>query len=437
MSSLLDNHPTGDSCSSKNTFNSYFVLGMLFVLVVSSLFNRFSNDPVWFKIGWTNYTASYCRRYIAYAPKNSALTADERFRTYYYHIMHTARKKILISNVCDSLGLVISDNDMRDSIINDLTFYKDGGFSRAKFIEHIAELGVSEHEFYELRREELRHEQFWYLLENSYPLPIDLVKKFNRAYNAVRHIRFAKVDHADIKLKYSEADLLNFYKKNKSKFKSQPKFSYDVLAVSVRNFSDADRVFLNRVIKNNNFDSIMKNYPNDTYSIPFSEFSSRFKSEAVDSWIQAFSSSYREKEVEVGDCLYFSADEKFYVLRVTSIQKAKQIPFSQAKDSVKRLYENVHKPKAIDVNSLKWQNGACSVCNYRSLNLPSHISAEIFSLPIGVISSFRDGGCSYFVVLDSISEPVSCDDSDDFLLRGFLNKEIREAIASYLLSYAS
>ncbi|WP_342262053.1 peptidylprolyl isomerase [Alphaproteobacteria bacterium endosymbiont of Tiliacea citrago] len=421
-----ENLQNNNNQSKNDKFTSSFIMIMMVFFIFGSVFRNFYSDAPLFKIGWTKYSMADCKKYIAYVKDSSDLSKEMKFQKNIYEVIKIAQQKAAITSFCKKLGLKISNYDVKKSIQNDSRFLDGNMFSRNKFLDFLKSSMLSENEYYDLKKEELLHLQFWFFIKNSYSLNEQFIKEFDKAYFSYRYIKYSIVNHKDVVLNYYEKDLLDFYEKNKEKFKTYKQYTYEGFKIETKFFSQEDLNFLDRVIKNNNFQSIIKNYPQYTTKVSHDQLVYLFKGGL----------NYHSDKInaEKGNCFYFASDGTFaYVVKVVDIKPAKQLSFYEVKDVVRKIYELEKKPFCVNKKNIKWKKTKLNAANFYQGDLPYRVSKRIFSFPLNSVQEIHENGVSYFIIVEKILSVDTDKKTGD--LKDFVDNELFKSISKYLLSF--
>ena len=126
-------------------------------------------------------------------------------------------KKVMSLEI-EKLGLVVSDNALRNIIKNDKSFFKDDKFSRTKYEKFLLKSGVTAPQFEANIVEQEKRRQFLSSLAGGIVIPEILVEKAFRKENQTKTIQYIDLDKYHSKNKPSEASLKELYERNKDIF---------------------------------------------------------------------------------------------------------------------------------------------------------------------------------------------------------------------------
>lgn len=423
MSLNSNSNSNNENSTSQDNFSSSFIFVMMIVYAITSLY-RGGSDPVMFKVGGAKYTLTMCKKYLACINDPYVLSHDDKFQKHYYEVLEIAQKRAVITELCKGLGLKVSDEDMKKSILNDPLFFQDGVFSRDVFLSYLAALRVSETEFYALRREDLLHKQFWYFVKNAYHLPESAIEFFNNAYYAKRRFKLAVAPHSAIKISYTEKDLRRFYEKNLDLFKTPKNYTYVAWRLNKELVHhEADRVLLNRYIENRNFKAVGDNYKGEFLD-------HQALSDIFGDQLQYFSYG---RSFELNDCICFAWEDSLYFVMVSQVEESKTLSFEEVKESVISLYEEKTKALKVNKKTLVWKQCECDGSDYSNVALPFDLAEVVFDMNIGEEVSFTRDGVTYFLKMESF-ELLPSVTKDDSLIREFIGNSLEFAFVKYLVS---
>ena len=118
----------------------------------------------------------------------------------------------------EKIGIVVSDNALRDIIKNDKLFYKDDKFSRTEYEKFLIKSGITAPQFEANIVEQEKRRQFLSSLAGGIVVPEILVKKEFRKENQTKTIEYIDLDKYHSKNKPSAESLKALYERNKNIF---------------------------------------------------------------------------------------------------------------------------------------------------------------------------------------------------------------------------
>ena len=147
--------------------------------------------------------------------------------------------RALFNNEALSLGLSVSDNNVRDKILKDDAFKDDlGQFSELMFRQLISESGYTEDSYVEGTRQDLAREQMVETIRSSLIVP-EVIQQNLGEYN----LQERSVDYVTIKSENEEIknisidQLKKFYNENKDKFYSEEFRSVKTLLLDAKKYA--------------------------------------------------------------------------------------------------------------------------------------------------------------------------------------------------------
>ncbi len=126
-------------------------------------------------------------------------------------------KKVMELEI-EKLGVVVSDNALRDIIKNDKTFFKDKKFSRTEYEKFLIKSGITAPQFEANIVEQEKRRQFLSSLAGGIVIPEILAKKEFRKENQTKMIKYIDLDKYHSKNKPSQESIEELYEKNKNVF---------------------------------------------------------------------------------------------------------------------------------------------------------------------------------------------------------------------------
>ncbi len=118
----------------------------------------------------------------------------------------------------EKLGIVISDNALRDIIKNDKLFYKDEKFSRTEYEKFLIKSNITAPQFEANIIEQEKRRQFLSSLAGGIVVPKLLVEKEFRKENQTKTIQYINLDKYYSKKKPSQESIKDLYDRNKNIF---------------------------------------------------------------------------------------------------------------------------------------------------------------------------------------------------------------------------
>ena len=118
----------------------------------------------------------------------------------------------------EKLGIVVSDNALRDIIKNDKSFFKDDKFSRTEYEKFLIKSGITAPQFEANIVEQEKRRQFLSSLAGGIVIPETLVEKEFRKENQTKTIQYIDLDKYHSKNKPSQESIKELYERNKNIF---------------------------------------------------------------------------------------------------------------------------------------------------------------------------------------------------------------------------
>lgn len=126
-------------------------------------------------------------------------------------------KKVMSLEI-EKLGVVVSDNALRDIIKNDKSFFKDDKFSRTEYEKFLIKSGITAPQFEANIVEQEKRRQFLSSLAGGIVIPDILVEKEFRKENQTKTIQYIDLEKYHSKKKPSQDSIKELYEKNKNVF---------------------------------------------------------------------------------------------------------------------------------------------------------------------------------------------------------------------------
>ncbi len=155
---------------------------------------------------------------------------------------------ILLTQYANKLGLIVSDEQIKNAIRNIPYFQTNGIFSNVKYLSILSSIGYTADNFAQSMRQQLMLQQLMQALDkSSFVLPTEL-QKMAALVLQQRNVRLATIEISKLQSnqKVSENELKTYYKEHQSKFivPEQIKISYiplNTLSIQEKiNVSDAE-----------------------------------------------------------------------------------------------------------------------------------------------------------------------------------------------------
>ena len=126
-------------------------------------------------------------------------------------------KKVMSLEI-EKLGIVVSDNALRDILKNDKSFFKDKKFSRTEYEKFLIKSGITATQFEANIIEQEKRRQFLSSLAGGIVVPEILVEKEFRKENQTKTIQYIDLEQYHSKNKPSSESIKELYDRNKNIF---------------------------------------------------------------------------------------------------------------------------------------------------------------------------------------------------------------------------
>jgi len=126
-------------------------------------------------------------------------------------------KKVMALEI-EKLGIVISDNSLRNIIKNDKLFYKNNKFSRTEYEKFLIKSGITAPQFEANIIEQEKRRQFLSSLAGGIVVPKILIEKEFKKENQTKIIQYVDLEKYHSKNKPSSESIKELYERNKNIF---------------------------------------------------------------------------------------------------------------------------------------------------------------------------------------------------------------------------
>ena len=126
-------------------------------------------------------------------------------------------KKVMAFEI-EKIGIVVSDNALRDIIKNDKLFHKEDKFSRTEYEKFLIKSSLTAPQFEKNIVEQEKRRQFLSSLAGGIVIPKMLVEKEFRKENQIKTIQYIDLEKYHLKNKPSQESIKKLYQKNKNIF---------------------------------------------------------------------------------------------------------------------------------------------------------------------------------------------------------------------------
>ena len=131
-------------------------------------------------------------------------------------------KKVMALEI-EKLGIVVSDNSLRDIIKNDKSFFKNDKFSRTEYEKFLLKSGITAPQFEANIVEQEKRRQFLSSLAGGIVIPEIIIEKEFRKENQTKTIQYIDLDKYHKKNKPSQESIKELYERNKNIFLTERK----------------------------------------------------------------------------------------------------------------------------------------------------------------------------------------------------------------------
>ena len=255
-------------------------------------------------------------------------------------------KKIMMMEI-QNLNINISDSSLREFIINDKTFQKNGKFSRIKYEEFLISSGLDAPSFESNIVEQEKKRQFLNFLSSGLTIPHTFVQSEFNKENQNKEIKFIDLNEKVLKKDVSKTSIENFYQENKNIFTEKVKnFIFTEIkpeTLTGQNeynelyFKTLDKIE-NEILDGRNLNDIAQDYKLKLNKIENAKklLEDDKKSGELDK--ELYQKIFQINEVNKPELISFK--NRYYVVAVSSI-KSNQLSMSDPKiyNTIKRQFE--------------------------------------------------------------------------------------------------
>ncbi len=129
--------------------------------------------------------------------------------------------KTIVNLEVKDFGIILSDSSLKDMIINDRTFFKDGKFSRNEYEKFLLKSGLSAPGFEQNLSEQEKKRQLLSFLSEGMRIPGFLVQNAFNKENQIKNIRYIDLNNYYESKKIEEKEINKTYNENKSLFEEK------------------------------------------------------------------------------------------------------------------------------------------------------------------------------------------------------------------------
>jgi peptidyl-prolyl cis-trans isomerase D len=175
----------------------------------------------------------------------AALAADSAYMSNFRsEVLEKLIDETLQKQFAASLGLRVSDEQVRDAIRAMAEFQVDGQFNNDRYIALLRQAGYQTEQFRELIREQLSRNQLLLGLvgsEFATSQELQLLMKLQQQQRDINFIRFKASDFAD-KVELTEQMLQDYYTMNLSQFETEQKVAVEYIEISAAALASEQQV---------------------------------------------------------------------------------------------------------------------------------------------------------------------------------------------------
>lgn len=366
------------------------------------------------------------RKYRGKIDLNSYKSVDPKNILYYCFDQYERNYPII--QECKRLGLVISDDLIKESIVGKPIFFDENyDYSEHKFKECLSEWGISESDYYDLIREDLLIKQYYFFLRNSYILSQRIVDRYKKQYSKILLLKFGKINHDKVVKKFSnivvsDEDLSIFFEANKDMFSLFNRADYELY--ELKN-TDQNRTLLNFYIKNKMKDIILRNFEHKLVNLY--ETGKQDLIYTVDHTL-----SY-EKESDVYKIFYNIDNDKDYLLIIKKPAEYVERSYSEIPiEELKTKYLFVKAKSEVNESFIDdWETKEISAQDYFVPGIPSKFIKQMFTAKVKTQKVFQDEKSTYFITVESVNQNDAITIDEDELKKK-MDDILIESVSEYL-----
>lgn len=380
----------------KDSLHNYLIATCLFVFAFVTLMQKGGsgvNNPVVAKVGSVKIKVSDVRKYIGLIELPEGVDRNsEEVQSYLFHrALEVAIRRSLITQECKSLGLVVSKNKVKESILKNENFQVEGTFYRNKFLGQLAKNGITEYQFMEIEKENLLHKQWYFIISNSYKISKNVMCTVESAFRQKRSIRYGSVFHNSVSVPNpTEVQLKKFYEENKVIFEVKARKVYEIAEVEGK--SEVDLQVMNKMMVNKKFALAVKKYGLKTF---FSNNSLPYYTNLIN--------AVDKQDLEIGESTgLYSMNGKHYSLKLVKIISSYIPDFNSIKKQVKAEYIKNFQKNNVSSSNVNWKN-YYNLSYNSQIDLPADVVEAIFNSPKGKVMKIQKNDITYFFIIDSIT----------------------------------
>lgn len=152
--------------------------------------------------------------------------------------------RMVLVNEADRLGLVVEDQELRDSIVDSPAFQVGGRFNKEQYLRVLRSVGLTPGDYEQTRRQDLAVERLQAVIADNVTVSDAEVRDDILAREEKRTIAYVKIPGAELsaQVEVSDAELEKYYEDNKAQYAEPEKVKVELLAYPVEKFQDGIEV---------------------------------------------------------------------------------------------------------------------------------------------------------------------------------------------------
>ena len=238
-------------------------------------------------------------------------------------------KKVMSLEI-EKFGVIINDNSLRNIIINDELFLKDGKFSRTEYEKFLIKSNITAPTFEKNISEQESRRQFLSFIAGGSSIPDILVENEFKKENQSKTIKYIDLENYYSKYKPSTNEINNVYNKNKEMFFEEFKsIQYtEITPKTLSESSEFDETFFkqldileNRILDGQSFEEAVKE---NNFEIINIENINKNKKDKNNKEINVLNDKLFKKLYAIRDEKQpelIKTDNKYYLAEIKSVEK--------------------------------------------------------------------------------------------------------------------
>lgn len=395
--------------------------GVLIAFGIGGSFQSFfgTQDQVVAHVGKKAIRASEVRKFMGFIRVPEGINRNDANVQHmiFSQALYLVVEKSLVEQECESLGLVVSDEKVIESIKSNPLFQESGIFSKEKFEAELKKHNLSEMEFKYVQKQNLLYKQWSFLLRSTFKIPEHVVETVAKAFTQKRSGKYTEIDFTKIKIRKPDMKTLEaFFQTHRNAFKIPEKRIVEIVIFpDSKNLED-----ISSRLKTNEFEALAQEFSGKYYTHDKLGSLPKELGEAI----KAKAETLEKGEVSSLYALY----EKIWAIRLKEIIPAEIPQFDLIKKTVAEVYTIVEQKKKakIERNS-KWVHLSDLMMNEETIGINPQIVRAIFYHKKGETTRLDAERSIYYVMTEKISKPTVLEPELD-QARNFLQKRMMEDI---------